>query len=52
MKGINVAEVDALTWEPTHVLYRDPSAEEEKEFAVYAGHRTVGSETLVFDINY
>jgi pyrimidine deaminase RibD-like protein len=52
VKGINVAEVDALTWEPTHVLYRDPSAQEEKEFAVYAGHRTVGSETLVFDINY
>jgi pyrimidine deaminase RibD-like protein len=52
VKGINVAEVNALTWEPTHVLYRDPSAGEEKEFAVYAGHRTIGSETLVFDINY
>ncbi len=50
--GINVTEVDALTWEPTHVLYRDPTTGREKEFAVYAGHRTSGSEVVVFDINY
>jgi pyrimidine deaminase RibD-like protein len=51
VKGINGAEVDALTWEPTHVLYRDPTTGEEKEFAVYAGHRTSGSDVVVFDIN-
>jgi pyrimidine deaminase RibD-like protein len=52
VKGINVAEVDALTWEPTHVLYRDPITGGEKEFAVYAGHRTIGSNIVVFDIDY
>ena len=52
VRGIDVAEVDALTWEPTHVLYRDPSAGVEKEFAVYAGYRTIGSDVVVFDINY
>lgn len=51
VKGINGAEVDALTWEPTHVLYRDPTTGKEKEFAVYAGHRTSGSDVVVFDIN-
>ena len=51
VKGINGAEVDALTWEPTHVVYRDPSTGKDKEFAVYAGHRTSGTDVVVFDIN-
>jgi hypothetical protein len=52
VKGVNVAELDALTWEPTHVLYRDPATGRKKEFAVYAGHRTSASDIVVFDINY
>ena len=34
-----------------HILYRDPTTGKEKEFAVYAGHRTSGSDVVVFDIN-
>src|SRR3974390_3408600 len=52
VKGINLAEIDALIWEPTHVLYLDPTTGREKEFAVYAGYRTSGSDIVVFDINY
>jgi pyrimidine deaminase RibD-like protein len=52
VKGIDVAELDALAWEPTHILYRDPATGREREFAVYSGHRTSGPASVVFDINY
>jgi hypothetical protein len=52
VKGINLSEVSALEWEPTHAEYTDPRTAEPKEFALYGGHRVIEPNTVVFDINY
>ncbi|HEY6767426.1 MAG TPA: hypothetical protein VI386_21915 [Candidatus Sulfotelmatobacter sp.] len=51
VNGINLSEVGALEWEPTHAEYAGPRTGEWKEFALYGGHRVIEPDTVVFDID-